>query len=199
VRPGQAALGAPTVPLAERFRTPLPVGFYDRPTATVARAILGAWVGVRTSDGWAAARVVETEAYVRNDPANHADRGETLRNRSMFAGPGTLYVYRIHQVHCANAVTRPGQAVLLRAAEPVSNGLPTLSGPGRLCRGLGLTKADDGISLVSGRIRLVAGDTRPSRVVRSVRVGISRATERPLRFLWDRHPSVSAPRPWGRS
>ncbi|MCI4327913.1 MAG: DNA-3-methyladenine glycosylase [Thermoplasmata archaeon] len=165
----------------------------------MARALLGAWVVVRTGRSFAAARVVETEAYVAGDPANHADRGETARNHSMFAGPGTLYVYPIHQVHCANAVTRPGQAVLLRAAEPLTAGLPGLSGPGRLCRGLGLDRSDDGTSLVSGRVRVVAGDRAPSRILTTPRVGISQAVERPLRFLWDGHAEVSAPRPWRRS
>lgn len=151
---------------------------------------------VRTGRDLAAARIVETEAYVARDPANHADHGRTERNGSMFAAPGTLYVYRIHQVHCANTVTRPGQAVLLRAAEPLSAGLPNLSGPGRLCRGLGVTRADDGISLVDGRVRIAAGDSVPRKVVRTVRVGISKAVERPLRFLWMGHPAVSSPRPW---
>jgi DNA-3-methyladenine glycosylase len=194
VRPGQAPLRA----IAPRFRDPFPVAFYDRPTATVARALVGACLLVRGPGGLAAARVVETEAYVANDPANHAARGETLRNRSMFAGPGTLYVYQIHQVHCANAVTRRGEAVLLRAAEPISDGLPSLSGPGRLCRGLGIGKADDGSSFVLGRIRLGPGTPPAPKVVTAPRVGISQARERPLRFLWDRHAAVSAPRPWRR-
>jgi DNA-3-methyladenine glycosylase len=195
VRPREAPLVL-AAELAERFGTPLPVEFYDRPTATVARSLLGAWILVHNPDGIAAARIVETEAYVENDPANHAARGETVRNRSMFGRPGTLYVYRIHQVYCANAVTRPGQAVLLRAAEPVTDGLPSLSGPGRLCRGLGVTRSDDGSSLRTSRIRIVQGDGGPERIVRTPRVGISKAVDRPLRFLWDRHPAVSAPRPW---
>jgi DNA-3-methyladenine glycosylase len=197
VRPGQAPLARASAALTDRWSHPLPVGFYRRPTATVARALLGTWVVVRTASGWAAARVVETEAYVADDAANHAARGETARNRSMFAGPGTLYVYRIHQVHCANAVTRRGEAVLLRAAEAVSGDLPSLSGPGRLCRGLGISKDDDGSSLVMGRVRLVSGDTRPGAIGTAVRVGVSKAKDRPLRFVWAGHPAVSRPRPWG--
>jgi DNA-3-methyladenine glycosylase len=197
VRPREAAL-ATSADLADRYAAPLPAGFYDRPTATVARALLGAWIVAPDPSGFAAARIVETEAYVANDAANHADRGETARNRSMFAGPGTLYVYQIHQVFCANAVTRPGQAVLLRAAEWVTERPSSLSGPGRLCRGFGLTRADDGSSLLSGRVRFAAGDRSPESVVRAPRVGISRAKDRPLRFLWDGHPATSAPRPWRR-
>ena len=196
MRPRQAAL-SPTAVRA-RFAAPLPIGFYDRSTTVVARAVLGTWLVVRSGATYRAARIVETEAYVANDPANHADRGATRRNASMFCRPGTLYVYPIHQVHCANVVTRPGQAVLLRAAEATTRGLPSLSGPGRLCRALGITREDDGASVLEGRIRLIDGDRWPRSIVRTRRVGISRAVERPLRYLWYGHPEVSAPRPWAR-
>jgi DNA-3-methyladenine glycosylase len=196
VRPGQAALNLAA--LRSRYRRPLNVPFYDRPTATVARELLGAWLVAPERQGFQAARIVETEAYVARDPASHAFRGPTERNRSMFSGPGTLYVFRIHQVYCGNAVTRPGEAVLLRAAEPLRENSGSLSGPGRLARGFGLTKADDGASLVTGRLRIVEGDSRPSIVVRSPRVGISQAKERKLRFSWRGNPAVSAPRPWAR-
>ncbi|MCI4321111.1 MAG: DNA-3-methyladenine glycosylase [Thermoplasmata archaeon] len=165
----------------------------------MARELLGAWIVVRTGRALHGGRIVETEAYVAEDAANHARRGPTPRNRTMFGPPGSLYVYRIHQVHCANAVTRPGEAVLLRAAEPLSSGLPSLSGPGRLCRGLGVTRDDDGTSLVDGRVRIVSGDSAPELIVRAPRVGISRSVELPLRFLWEGHASVSRPRPWGRT
>jgi len=197
VRPREAPL-ATSAKLAERFAGPLPSRFYARPTATVAQGLLGAWLVVRGEDGYRAGRIVETEAYVAHDPANHAARGPTERNRSMFGAPGTLYVYRIHQVHCANTVTRRGEAVLLRAAEPLGGLVADLAGPGRLCRGMGIGTTDDGSSLISGRVRLVAGDLRPRRVVRAPRVGVTKAADRPLRFLWDQHPATSAPRPWRR-
>jgi DNA-3-methyladenine glycosylase len=196
VRPGQAAL-SPSV-LRARYGRPLGTPFYDRATTTVARALVGAWLVAPVGRRFLAARVVETEAYVASDPASHAFRGRTARNASMFGRPGTLYVFRIHQVSCANAVTRPGEAVLLRAAEPLTAGMESLSGPGRLARGFGLSRADDGASLLRGRVRLVAGDSRPPSTTRSPRVGISKAVERPLRFAWTGHPAVSRPRPWAR-
>jgi DNA-3-methyladenine glycosylase len=174
------------------------VEFYDRATPIVARELLGAWILARDGRRLRAGRIVETEAYVADDAANHAHRGPTLRNRTMFGPPGSLYVYRIHQVHCANAVTRAGEAVLLRAADPLNSGLPSLSGPGRLCRGLGVTQADDGASLVDGRVRIAQGDSAPKAIVTSPRVGVSRSVDLPLRFLWDGHAAVSRPRPWGR-
>lgn len=164
----------------------------------VARELIGARL-VRLGPGPPAlARIVETEAYVARDPANHAFRGPTARTRSMFDAPGTLYVYRIHQVHCANVVTRPGEAVLLRAAEPLTPGLGNLSGPGRLCRGFGLTRREDGLDVVRGPVRLLprVGDPPPVRT--APRVGIRRARSRRLRFAQSGDPFVSSPKPWGR-
>jgi DNA-3-methyladenine glycosylase len=174
--------------------TPCPRSFYDRATVTVARSLLGCRIG---RAGLPAGRIVETEAYVGNDPANHAARGRTDRNRSMFGAPGTLYVYRIHQVHCANAVTRPGQAVLLRALEPLDPALGDASGPGRLCRALGLTVDNDGADLVSGPLQIYPRTGPVGPVVRSPRVGIRKAAERPLRFAILGNEFVSSPRPWG--
>ncbi len=187
------------MPSAPAFDAPHPRAFYDRPTVAVARALLGSLLVRAGSEGVTAARIVETEAYVANDPANHAYRGPTPRNRSMFSRPGTLYVYRIHQVHCANAVTRPGEAVLLRAAEPKLGLLGNLRGPGRLCRGFQLTRADDGSDLVSGEVRLLPGSRGSERVVVGPRVGIRKAADRPLRFALALNPWVSRPMPWPRS
>jgi DNA-3-methyladenine glycosylase len=196
VRPGQAALSL--AELRARYGAPLDRSFYDRPTTSVAQGLLGAWIIAPQGRTFAAARIVETEAYVARDPASHAFRGPTERNRSMFGEPGTLYVYRIHQVYCANAVTRRGQAVLLRAAEPLTEGLGSLSGPGRLARGFGLSREDDGSSLRTGRVRIAAGDSRPPTTTRSPRVGISKAVDRRLRYSWTGQPAVSSPRPWAR-
>ena len=170
--------------------------FFDRPTDRVARELLGTFLSVAAPPGLRTVRIVETEAYVAGDEANHAYRGPTERNRSMFGRPGTLYVYRIHQVVCANLVTRTGEAVLLRAGAPVSPGLESASGPGRLCRALGLSIDDDGTDVVRGsRVVLRAGPGRPGRIARGPRVGIRRATERPLRFAIAGDPFVSRPRP----
>jgi DNA-3-methyladenine glycosylase len=175
----------------------LTAAFFDRPTRAVARDLLGTTLAVRGDGPPRSVRLVEVEAYVRNDPASHAFRGPTPRTRSMFGGPGTLYMFRIHQVACANLTTRPGEAVLLRSGAPIADpeGLP--SGPGRLCRYLGLTLADDGTDVTRGtRIALRA---RPDGVrvpvVRSPRVGISRAVDLPLRYSIVGDPWVSRPRP----
>lgn len=169
--------------------------FFDRPCARVARELLGARIRVRTRGRSRAARIVETEAYGRDDPASHTYRGPTRRNRSMFGAPGTLYVYRIHQVVCANLVTRSGEAVLLRAGA-VEEGEPHEgAGPGRLCRALGIALADDGRDVSRDpRIALWPRAGPPARVVVGPRVGIRRAAERPLRFYLAGEPEVSRPR-----
>jgi DNA-3-methyladenine glycosylase len=179
-----------------RFEVPLPVEFYDRSTEAVARELLGAVLLGRRRRRWVAAQIVETEAYVSSDEASHAYRGPTARNRSMFAGPGRLYVFRIHQVHCANAVTRSGEAVLLRAGEPLLRPAPPMNGPGRLAAAFGLTLRQDGDDLVTGPLRIVPGVAPVERVITLPRVGLGKARDRPLRFVLFGNPWVSRPRPW---
>jgi DNA-3-methyladenine glycosylase len=158
------------------------------------------------------ARIVEVEAYRgSDDPASHAFRGPTPRASIMFGQPGHLYVYLSYGMHhCANVVCAPAgtaAAVLLRAAV-VEHGDDTvrarrgdlaphhrlLSGPGNLCKGLGLAVADNGADLCStGPIHLEAG-AAGAPLQSGPRVGIRRATDLPLRFWWAAHPAVSATR-----
>jgi DNA-3-methyladenine glycosylase len=179
-------------------RRPIGRAFFARDTVRVARALLGTEFGATGPEGSRSVRLVETEAYVRGDPASHAFRGPTARNRSMFQAPGTLYVYRIHQVVCANLVTRPGEAVLLRAGEPLRPGMGSPSGPGRLCRALGITLADDGVDVLSSsRFFLRRSEELRDRILVGRRVGIRRAARRRLRFARASSPWVSRPRPTG--
>ena len=166
--------------------------FFDRPTVRVARELLGARLRLRARERTREARIVETEAYLRGDPASHAFRGPTRRNRSMFGAPGTLYVFRIHRVVCANLVTRTGEAVLLRAGAIVGAPPSLASGPGRLCRALGITIGDDGVDSVRGsRVTVLRRTGRAVRVRVSPRIGIRRAADRRLRFYLADEPAVS--------
>lgn len=190
---------------------PLPRAFYLREVTTVARALLGCTL-LRELDGQRlGGRIVETEAYLpADDPANHAYRGRTPRNASMFEIGGTAYVYAIHSRYCLNAVT--GQrdepaAVLIRAIEP-RWGLGIMRrrrggrtrdltrGPARLCEALGIDRELDGWDLTLGRTLWISPPVEPldpQRIVVTPRVGIRRAAELPLRFLVADSPHVSKP------
>ncbi|HET6149767.1 MAG TPA: DNA-3-methyladenine glycosylase [Polyangia bacterium] len=189
---------------------PLPRAFFARPTIQVARALLGKVLVRRIGAGPSAsalrlARIVEVEAYLgERDAASHARRGPTPRAAIMFGPPGYLYVYLIYGMHhCMNFVTeREGQAgaVLIRAAEPLATapGAPearSLSGPGKLCSGLGITLADKGLDLTAGGGLFVAEDGgRAPRRAASPRIGVDYAgpwAARKLRFYIPGNPHVS--------
>jgi DNA-3-methyladenine glycosylase len=160
------------------------------------------------------ARIVETEAYLgTGDPASHAFRGPTPRSRVMFGAPAHLYVYFTYGMHhCANVVTEAegvAGAVLLRAAAVeegtvtvaarranVPTGAALLRGPGNLCRGLGISRADDGIDLLdpASRIRIDQRAGTPPIAV-GTRIGLRHATDWLLRFSWLGDPAVSRPVP----
>ena len=157
--------------------------FYDVDTVELARNLLGKVLVVSRDGMLKRCRIVETEAYLRNDPASHSYRGVTKRNRSMFKEPGTLYVYTIHRQFCMNVVRGYGEAVLIRSAEPLENVTLPTNGPGRLCRALGITVADDGKDLTTSSDIWIEDDGyAPSSIVRSKRVGVTKARNRLLRF-----------------
>lgn len=160
-----------------------------------AAALLG-WTILRDGVG---GRIVEVEAYDESDPASHSFRGPTPRSAVMFGEPGRLYVYRSYGVHwCANVVCGPvgsGAAVLLRALEP-THGLEEMrrrrgevsdrllcAGPGRLAQALGIVGADTGADLREPPFSLGAPPDGPIAHVTTARIGITRAVDRPWRFV----------------
>jgi DNA-3-methyladenine glycosylase len=188
--------------VTDRPTPPLPRTFYERPSVEVAHDLLGKTLWRRTEIGLTGGIIVETEAYDgANDPASHAWRGQTQRNAVMFGPPGYAYVYFTYGMHyCMNAVTGPvGQAsaVLLRALQPIV-GLELMRerrgehipdrdlarGPGRLCQALGITTADDGTDLAGDALWISeTADAHDLLIAATPRIGITRAADRPWRFV----------------
>ena len=179
--------------------------FYARPTLRVARDLLGKVLTLEAADSTKAARIVEVEAYLgARDPASHAYRGLTPRTAPMFGPPGRSYVYFVYGMyHCLNVVTeRDGAAgaVLLRGAEPITGfddlSPRALAGPGKLARAFGLTTAHTNMDLVRSTLAIRdAPPVAPSRVVRSVRIGLNQhaTTSKPWRLYVRGSAGVSRP------
>lgn len=148
--------------------------------------------GVRTT-----VRLTEVEAYLgEDDPASHAFRGKTPRSAPMFEPGGVIYVYRSYGIHdCVNVVTgteATAGAVLLRAGIPIA-GIDVMEvrrgrdthladGPGKLGQALGLSTDHSGLPIDDDVIRLRPGPG-PESITATPRIGISRATDRPWRFV----------------
>jgi len=150
----------------------LAIRFFARDAVSVARDLLGCRLVHDSPAGLLVGRIVEVEAYLGDgsDPASHAHRGATPRNRSMFGPPGRFYVYRSMGLHfCANLVCEPeprASAVLLRAVEPLAglaqmqaarggrSGRELASGPGKLCQAFGIAREHDGADALRGALRV---------------------------------------------
>jgi DNA-3-methyladenine glycosylase len=159
----------------------------------MARALIGAVLLVDGVGG----RIVETEAYDREDPASHSHSGPTQRNQAMFGPPGRAYVYRSYGIHwCLNFVCREeghGAGVLIRAIEPLQGievmrerrGLQDVrllcAGPGRVGQALGIVHAFNGHRLDRKPFEVHASEGNLDVVV-GPRIGISKAADVPWRF-----------------
>ena len=184
--------------------------FYNRDTLQVARELLGKHLVRVLPDGTRlVCRITETEAYVgRCDKACHAyGYKRTARTETLFARPGTAYIYLIYGMYCClNFVTEPeGEpaAVLIRGAVPVKNGdiiadnrfgckmeemtpyqqRNFLNGPGKLCRGLRLTRQQNGLDLLGDELYLLDAPLPTGKIHVGKRIGIDYAQEA-VDFPW---------------
>jgi DNA-3-methyladenine glycosylase len=197
--------------LVSRAARVLPRSFYQRPTLTVAKDLIGKVLVHRTPDGVASGMIVETEAYIgEDDPACHAACGPTRRNALLYGPPGIAYVYLNYGIHyLVNAVTEADgspAAVLIRALEPIDNiGLMTerrglnsdvnihtlCRGPGNLTRALGITLADNGLDLTGRSLRIEDRGLDPGPVSWGPRIGIRVAMKRQWRCAAVKSAAVS--------
>ena len=185
--------------------------FFDRDTLTVARELLGKHIVRLLPNGQKlVCRITETEAYIgRCDKACHAyGYKRTARTETLFARPGTAYVYLIYGMYCClNFVTEAeGEpaAALIRGAVPVTNAdiiaenrfgrkmadmsayqrKNFLNGPGKLCKGLALTRAENGLDLMGDTLYVCDGPApAPGSIRIGKRIGIDYAQEA-VDFPW---------------
>jgi DNA-3-methyladenine glycosylase len=202
----------PTEIVPERIRTTLlDRAFFNRDPREVGPELLGKLIIRKEGSMRLAGRIVEVEAYLgAGDAAAHAAAGLTERNDVLFGRPGHAYVYFIYGIHyCLNISCMPaGKAgcVLIRALEPLeglqkmarARGLEPFnsgssrdlrklaSGPGRLCEAFGITRTrDNGKDMVSRRSDLQVRDDgfRPEQVKATRRIGITKSSDMPLRYI----------------
>jgi DNA-3-methyladenine glycosylase len=172
------------------------------PTDTVdlARALLGKVLVREFGGALLLGRIVETEAYLPHDPACHAYRGMTQRNRSLFLERGHAYVYLCYgtsyMLNVSSEAGGIGAGVLLRALEPLhgvehmqrnakSRRLIDLArGPGRLTTAFKVDRRHDGLNLFSSQqLWIGADDAQVGPIRESVRIGLTKAADLPLRYF----------------
>jgi len=178
--------------------------FFARDVVTVARALIGVTMTVDGVGG----TIVETEAYDANDPASHSFSGPGVRNAAMFGPAAAAYVYRIYGLHhCLNVTCGNGAAVLIRALVP-TDGVEMMrtrrattqaeallcAGPGRLCKALGVDLSLNNAPLDRTPFAWRERTAEPA-IAAGPRIGITRASEVPWRFVLAGSPSLSRPAP----
>ena len=195
--------------------TPLSRDFFRPAAHVVAPALLGHFLMHRVGDVWTGGEIVETEAYLVDDPACHAYVRETPRNRVMWGDHGFAYVFKIYGgYHCFNAVCRPkgrAEAVLIRAIEPrfgiekmrelrpVPKDGELTNGPSKLCIALGIDSANNGADICTDKSDLILAQN-PARdlflethapVIQTTRIGLTKGVDWPLRWILSGSKSVS--------
>lgn len=197
----------PIAELSSIVLSPIDRKYYQRNCLEVAKDLLGKILVVKNSNKIISGIIVETEAYNgASDEASHSFAGITKRNKVMFEDGGHLYVYFTYGVHhCANVVTgfkNDGQAVLIRAIEPLS-GIEFMSrnrfgcklknekdlisltnGPGKICQSFGITLLQNGIDLCDNKI-FISDSNREQKfeICQTKRIGITKSKNLKWRFF----------------
>ena len=165
--------------------------FFQRPAEEVAQALIGKILVRRLHGKLFRARLIETEAYLGpDDLASHASKGRTRRTEVLFGAPGRAYVYLIYglyeMLNVVAGAAGQGQAVLIRAADPLDDWKANLSGPGRLTRAMEITRLQNGLDLTGTQLYLLDNPDDQPAVQSAKRIGIDYARQwkdAPLRFV----------------
>ena len=180
-------------------------------TIRLSRFLIGKVVVHELPAGRVSGRIVETEAYPPGDPAGHHFRGPTPRIKSMYLAPGHVYVFFNYGAHfMLNIVSEPPEtaaAILIRALEPLegiaimqrhrktTELLDLTRGPGRLAQALQINRRHDGVDLCEDEDLWLGEISQPTGPIgKSVRIGITRAADKLLRFFERGNPFVSGPK-----
>jgi DNA-3-methyladenine glycosylase len=206
--PGSAPAGvrAATLPIVALRRADLPVDTVD-----LARFMVGKYLVHECAEGRISGRIVEMEAYPVGDSTGYAFIGLRAWNASLFLERGYAHVRltygSAYMLNMSSEDEGVGAGVLIRAVEPLE-GIDQIEvrrpgvvlrdlarGPGRLTQAFGVGPAFDGIDLCTGRGLWIGRLDEPARPVGvTTRIGLSRETERPLRFFEAGSRFVSGPR-----
>lgn len=182
--------------------------FLNGPAEAIAPRLLGCLLERRLDGRRLVGKIVEVEAYDQTDAASHSYRGRTPRTDVMFGPAGHLYVYFTYGMHyCMNVVTGPegyGSAVLIRAIEPLEgkdvmsvnrggkSGAELTNGPAKICYALKIDRHWNGHDLRKMPLQFIVRPPLPqTSIVRSPRVGITKAVDKPWRFYVAGNPYVS--------
>ena len=185
--------------------------FYARHPSRVARDLLGKVLVRRIGRKILSGRIVEAEAYSSDDPASHAFRGRTERNRALFGEVGRAYIYQTHGLNfCLNVTARKGKpagGVLIRAVEPLrgAENMKKLRGrtdirelargPGYLGRAMAIDRRLYGTDVTKKGPLFIADDgALKPKVKRTTRIGVTAARELRRRFIVAGSPFVSGPK-----
>ncbi|HEV2194399.1 MAG TPA: DNA-3-methyladenine glycosylase [Candidatus Acidoferrum sp.] len=180
-------------------------------TVQLSRFLIGKVIVHELPAGRVSGRIVETEAYPPGDPAGHHFRGPTPRIKSMYLAPGHVYVFFNYGAHfMLNVVSEPPEtaaAILIRALEPLegiaimqrhrktTELLSLTRGPGRLAQALQIDRRHDGVDLCEDEKLWLCEINHPvGPIGKSVRIGISRAADKLLRFFERGNLFVSGPK-----
>lgn len=184
--------------------------YHQYNTLILAQKLLGCQLVHDSPEGQTAGMIVETEAYLTDDPACHAYRKKTNRNAAMFGVAGTVYVYQIYGMHyCVNIVSAEegrGEAVLIRALEPI-DGIDLMevrrnrkasnqairqsafdvrhlcNGPAKLVQAMGISiPKHNGSSLINGSLSILPNLTDDFEIITTTRIGITQGADLPYRF-----------------